>query len=194
MAQLVGARQRTRRLRSSAASERVEAGPIVGSIPVRQLDRGLRPARGRRGAPAACLPLISNRSASRCRPRRRVPSGRRAARAGSLGLSSRRRGSRPCRRVPGAGARAPRRGRCPRRSACRSSSRAPPGCWSPSVTRGVDPQTGAGWQPQVDQPPGRRYEPERRVFRAQAGPRSRARPAPAGRPRAARLRRRAAEA
>ena len=41
VAQLVGARQRARRLWASAASERVEAGAIICRVPVRQFDRRL---------------------------------------------------------------------------------------------------------------------------------------------------------
>ena len=192
VAELVGARQRTRRLRSSAASERVEAGPIIGGILVGQLDRRLDQREVSRGAAAARLGSHPAGRASRCRPRPRVPSDRRAARAGSLGSSSRRQGSRPCRRAPGAGAPAPRPGRCPTQSACRSCESSSAGMWSPSVTAGVDPETGTGRQSQVNQPAWRRYEPERRVLRAQSDldrvPDRRRR----GRPRVAHPRRRAA--
>ena len=75
VAELVGARQRTRRIRPSAAGERVEAGAIIRRVLVGQLDRRLDEREARRGGPGAWPRSRAAGRASRCRSRRARTSG-----------------------------------------------------------------------------------------------------------------------
>ena len=87
VAQLVGARKCAARSRTASASERVEAGAVIGRVPVGQLDRCLEQRQIGVARVNASRHSGTAARASRCRHHRRVARDGRAAGAESPGSS-----------------------------------------------------------------------------------------------------------